>query len=91
MREQLPWTDKSLGLHPSSDAGVMTLIGHNNDTSVPLPSDQESVRTHPFPLCQSGAESRPPYNIKLKKSTPFGLELKQLRTQIFSMITLYII
>ena len=62
MREQLPWTDKSLGLHPSSDAGVMTLIGHNNDTSVPLPSDQESVRTHPFPLCQSGAEKRPPYN-----------------------------
>ena len=61
MREQLPWTDKSLGLHPSSDAGVMTLIGHNNDTSVPLPSDQESVRTHPFPLCQSGVERRPPY------------------------------
>ena len=64
MREQLPWTDKSLGLHPSSDAGVMTLIGHNNDTSVPLPSDQESVRTHPFPLCQSGVERRLPLNLE---------------------------
>ena len=70
MREQLPWTDKSLGLHPSSDAGVMTLIGHNNDTSVPLPSDQESVRTHPFPLCQSGGQRRPPYN-RRNSSTPF--------------------
>ena len=32
---QLPRPDKSPGLHPSSDDGVMTLIGHNNDTSVP--------------------------------------------------------
>ena len=54
--------DNSPGPRPSSPDTLMTLIGHNNDTSVPGPTDRESVRTHPFPDCQS--EKRPPFNIQ---------------------------